>query len=38
MFVFGLSLDKNERTERKVVKPMDDWRRDAVVLRSEPES
>ncbi len=36
--VFRLSLDRHERTERKAVKPVDDWRRDAVVLRSEPES
>lgn len=28
-FVFG-----RERTERKVAKPADDWRRDAAVLRS----
>lgn len=32
------SLEEHERTERKAVKPVDDWRRDAVVLHSEPDS
>lgn len=35
-----LRIDEHERTERKAIKPVDDWRRHVivVVLHSEPES